>query len=146
MKKLLYYFSMLLMLLVFRANACSDHDEAAAGALDYRFAGQWCVTHISSGQTDTDMSKQVSAYWDILVGYSFTMHQAPSGTTATFSKGTLKGKGNNWTQIDSELSLTPKSIDLLLYKGSFGFVGDNMFFIKQTDGTKITFERIQKFE
>ncbi len=143
LKRILYFFAAIVLMTVCQANSCSEHDEAAANALDQKFAGKWCLTAKIDGPETIDMKQSVTTYWEVRTGFICYVHESVTGKPAVFSDGILNDSGVDWGQKGGEFDVTMKSVELRPYKGSYAFESADKFAMTLSDGTKLVFERIR---
>lgn len=142
-KKILYFFAAIVLMAVCQANSCSEHDEAAANAIDQKFVGKWCLTTKIAGQETTDVKQNVTTYWEVRNGFICYAHESSNGKSAVFSDGILDDYGVEWSKKGGEFEVTMKKVELKPYKGSYTFESANKFVMTLSDGTKLVFERIR---
>ncbi len=141
-KRILYFFVAIVLMTVCQANSCTDHDEAAANAIDQKFVGNWCLTTKIVGQETIDMKQNVTVYWEVRDGFICYVHEASNGNAAVFSDGTLDDSAVEWNKKGGEFDVTMKKVELKPYKGSYAFESADKFVMTLSDGTKLVFERI----
>ncbi|MCQ2242998.1 MAG: hypothetical protein MJZ32_01935 [Bacteroidaceae bacterium] len=141
-KRFLYFFAAIVLMTVCQANSCSEHDEAAANAIDQKFVGNWCLVTKIVDKNTINMKQDVTTYWEVRNGFICYVHEASNGKSAVFSDGILDDSGVEWTKKGGEFEVTMKKVELKPYTGSYVFESASKFVMTLSDGTKLVFERI----
>lgn len=138
MKKLLYSLLGIVLMLVFPAFQCSnDADELAANGVPHKFYGRWRVTAISN-QPEFPANQTTTTIWMVSNLCVMTIEELRLDdnycTIETVSR----------KEMDFEPTLT--RVEFPPYVGSYEFANPDKFVITQTDGVKVTFERMPEIK